>query len=152
MINVVGGTVKTESHDDLSLSLESTASADKLWIHRQCLSDLVNKASVQMTETGQRWKETTDRVVKDRIWADYEAQAREFRVLASWKDVFYAAFIFSIDGAFCAALDDHCHQNTGQAFPTGFRNCEVHRKLGVGGAGARAAAVAPILTCGLPQA
>ena len=26
-------------------------------------------------------------------------------MLASWKDVFYAAFIFSTDGADCAALD-----------------------------------------------
>ncbi len=96
-----------EAHDDLSLSLETTASADELWIRWQYLSDLVDKASVQITETGQRWKETTDPVAKDRIWAHYEAQAREFRVLASWKDVFYAAFIFSTDGAFCAALDDN---------------------------------------------
>ena len=95
-----------EPYDDLSLSLETTASADELWGRWQFLCDLVEKAGQQMTEVGQRWKETTDPVARDLIWADYEAQAREFRVLASWKDVFYAAFIFATDGATCAALDD----------------------------------------------
>jgi hypothetical protein len=88
------------------LSVSTTAAPDELWRRWLYLCELVEKAGWHMTEVGQRWKETTDPVAKDRIWAEYEAGAREFRVLTSWKDVFYAAFVFSIDGADCTALDD----------------------------------------------
>jgi hypothetical protein len=96
-----------EPLDDLSLSVETTAPAQELWSRWQYLCDLVEKTGQQMTDVGQQWKQTTDPVAKDRIWVDYETHAREFRVLAAWKDVFYAAFVFTTDGATCAALDDN---------------------------------------------
>ena len=59
-----------------------------------------------MNDTGQRWKETTDPVAKRSIWAEYETEARELRVLVSWKDLLSAAHTFTTHGAHCAALDD----------------------------------------------
>ena len=89
-----------------SLSLATDATADELWVRWQYLGELVEQAGAHMNQTAQRWKDTTDPAVKDRIWSEYESDAREYRVLASWKDLFYAAYIFSTDGAYCAALDD----------------------------------------------
>jgi len=95
-----------DGSQDLVLSLETTATADELWVRWQYLSELAEKAGQHMNDTGQRWKETTDPVAKDHLWVEYEAQTRDYRVLTSWKDLFYAAFIFSTDGAHCAALDN----------------------------------------------
>ena len=92
--------------EPLELSLATTGSADELWSRSQYLSELVELAGDYMNESGQLWKQTTDPVARDRIWANYEAVAREYRVLTSWRDVFYAAFVFATDGAECAALDD----------------------------------------------
>jgi hypothetical protein len=98
--------IDIDGPQDLVLSLETTATADELWSRWQYLSELAQKAGQHMNDTGQRWKETTDPVAKRSIWAEYETEAREFRVLVSWKDLFYAAYIFTTDGAHCAALDD----------------------------------------------
>ena len=90
----------------VSVTLESTATADELWDQWQYVRMLVEKAGERMTALGQQWKDTTDPVAKDHLWVEYEAQTRDYRVLTSWKDLFYAAFIFSTDGAHCAALDN----------------------------------------------
>jgi hypothetical protein len=92
--------------EPLELSLATTATPEELRSQWQELCVMAERVGAQMTEIGRRWKETTDPTVKQRVWVEYEAQTREYRVLASWKDVFYAAFIFSTDGAACAALDD----------------------------------------------
>ena len=82
------GTESTKAQELLQQSLpEVSGDASQIVVH-------VDKGTV------------TDPAVKDRIWVDYETACREYRVLSSWKDVFYAAFIFATDGAFCAALDD----------------------------------------------
>ncbi len=91
--------------DPLELSLATTASSAELWNRWQDLCELAEKAGQQVTDAGQRWKDTTDPVARECLWVEYEAVAREYRVLASWKDVFYAAYIFSTDGGECAALD-----------------------------------------------
>ncbi len=67
--------------------------------------ELVDKADQDMTETARRWKNATDPADRQRLEADYQAQAREYRVLASWRDVAYAAYIFATDGAECVAMD-----------------------------------------------
>ncbi len=90
---------------ELSLSLATTAAPDELWNRWQDLRTQVEQAGEYMSETGRLWKETTDPEIKEWLWGRYEAEARNYRVLASWKDVFYAAFIFSTDGAECAELD-----------------------------------------------
>jgi hypothetical protein len=99
----IGSTVDDEP---MEVSLTTTATPDELWARWQFLRELTDKADAQISAIGQRWKETTDPVARDRMWVEYEAQTREFRVLAAWKELFYTAFIFSTDGADCAALDD----------------------------------------------
>ena len=91
---------------ELFVTLETTATADELWGRWQWLCELSETVGAHVTEIGQRWKDTTDPVAKDHLWVKYEAQTRDYRVLTSWKDLFYAAFIFSTDGAHCAALDN----------------------------------------------
>ena len=91
---------------ELFVTLETTATADELWGRWQWLCELSETVGAHVTEIGQRWKDTTDPVAKDHLWVEYEAQTRDYRVLTSWKDLFYAAFIFATDGAHCAALDD----------------------------------------------
>lgn len=88
------------------ISMATDASADELWDRWQELADLTAQAGDRMTETGQRWKDTTDDADKERLWVEYEVQARDFRVLVSWKDVFYAAYVFATDGPYCPALFD----------------------------------------------
>ena len=95
-----------DDDEPLTVSLTTNACTDELWRRWQYLGDLVEQAGTHMNDTGRRWKDSTDPVARAHLWASYEAEAREFRVLASWKDIFYAAFIFSTDGPFCAAFDD----------------------------------------------
>ena len=97
-------TVDTEPQS-ASVTLESTATADELWDQWQYVRLLVDQAGQRMTALGQQWKDTTDPVAKDRMWSAYEAGARDYRVLASWSELFYAAYVFSTDGADCAALN-----------------------------------------------
>ena len=103
--------VDIDEPQDVSLSLSTTAAPDELWDRWQWLRELADKAGEQTTETGKRWKDTTDPTVRDRLWVEYEAQTREYRVLAAWKELFYTAFIFSTDGADCAALGDIPHRD-----------------------------------------
>ena len=91
---------------ELFVTLETTATADELWGRWQYLCELSETVGAHVTEIGQRWKDTTDPTVRDRLWVEYEAQTREYRVLAAWTELFYTAFIFSTDGAHCAALND----------------------------------------------
>ena len=93
--------------EPLEVSLSTTAAPEELWARWLYLREVAEKVGARMTEAGQRWKETTDPAVKDGMWAEYEAQTREFRVVTSWKDLFYVAYIFATDGADCAALDDN---------------------------------------------
>jgi hypothetical protein len=58
-----------------------------------------------MATATDRWKEATDPVERTERWTAYEAASREYRVLASWKDLHYAAYIFSTDGANSTVLD-----------------------------------------------
>ena len=88
----------------VSVTLESTATADELWDQWQYVCLLVDQAGERMTALGQQWKDTTDPVAKEHLWSVYEADARDYRVLASWGQIFYAAYVFSTDGADCAAL------------------------------------------------
>lgn len=106
-INTSDATDTSEAGEGFELRLATTASARELWDRWEYLAELTTKVGNEMTETVQRWRNATDSVAKDRIWDEYETQARTFRVVVSWKDVFYAAFIFSTDGADCAALDDN---------------------------------------------
>ena len=92
--------------EPLQLALSTTGTSRELWVRWQSLCELAEKVGAQMTEAGQRWKDTTEPMTREHLWVEYEAQTRQFRVLMSWKDVFYAAYIFSTDGADCAALDD----------------------------------------------
>ena len=104
--NSTSNDVNIDADEPLTVSLETTAAPDELWRRWRYLCDLVEQAGTHMNDTGRRWKDTTDPVARDHLWSTYETEAREYRVLASWKDVFYAAFVFATDGAFCAAFDD----------------------------------------------
>lgn len=88
----------------VSVTLESSATADELWDQWQYLSRLVEQAGARMTALGQQWKDTDDPVAREGAWSAYEAGARDYRVLASWSQIFYSAYVFSTDGADCAAL------------------------------------------------
>ncbi len=95
----------TDLREPLELTVHTTASAEELWTRWQYLCELVDTADRQMTEIDQRCKQATDPLDRTRLWSDYKAAAREYRVLASWRDVFYAAYIFATDGGDCAAFD-----------------------------------------------
>ena len=102
-IRIDGG--EADLDEPCELSLSTNATSDELWARWLSLGESVEQAGREMTEAGQRWKDTTDPTARDRLWVAYEAQAREYRVLAAWQELFYTAFIFCTDGAYCAALD-----------------------------------------------
>ncbi len=94
----------TDLREPLELSVQTTASAEELWSMWRQACELAEKTGEHMTDTARRWKNATGVADRQRLEADYQAQAREYRVLASWRDVAYAAFIFATDGAECAAF------------------------------------------------
>ena len=102
--------VETGPHP-VSVTLESTATAEELWDQWQYVCLLVDQAGERMTTLGQQWKDTTDPVAKNRKWVDYEDGARDYRVLTSWSQIFYAAYVFSTDGADCPALNNSSPTN-----------------------------------------
>ena len=91
--------------DELYLCLHSNASAEQLWARWEFLRELLDQAGQDMAVAVNRWKAASDPVEREQLWQAYEATAREYRVLASWQQVHYAAYIFTTDGADCAALD-----------------------------------------------
>ena len=87
------------------LCLHTNATADQLWERWEFLRELLDEVGKTMAAACDRWKEATDPEARDQLWAVYEATARDYRVLASWKDLHYAAYIFCTDGAHCTVLD-----------------------------------------------
>ena len=91
----------TGSLTGVHVAVETTASADELWESWQALLPAVEDASNRATETSNQWRQATDPVVKEQLWADYESATRTYRVLASWREVMYAAHVFATDGVAC---------------------------------------------------
>lgn len=105
-VNTVDDTDSVDTGpQSVTVTLETTATVDELWDQWQYVSALVAVAGERMTAIGQQWKDTTDPAVKAGVWSAYEAEARDYRVLASWGQLFYAAYVFATDGADCAALN-----------------------------------------------
>ena len=98
----VSGPAPTDPVDDTSVAVQTTASPDELWQSWLEMLPHVESAADRLNELGERWKTTTDPVIKEQLWVDYESAARTYRVLASWREVFYAAYIFATDGVVCA--------------------------------------------------
>ena len=91
--------------DEQYMCLHTNATADQLWERWEFLRELLDKLGQDMATAADRWKEATDPVERNERWQAYEAASREYRVLASWKDLHYAAYIFSTDGAYSTVLD-----------------------------------------------
>jgi hypothetical protein len=91
--------------DPQELVLHTNASPEQLLERWDYLVSLLSAVGQNMAEASDRWKQADDPEARARLWSEYEVIARDWRVVCSWKDVFYAAFIFSTDGANCAAMD-----------------------------------------------
>ena len=88
---------------DPTLSIETTASADELWQAWENLCEQVTTIDHEVDLAAQRYRDSLDSGTKDRVWSDYEALTRQYRVHSAWRDVFHAAYVFATDGAACAA-------------------------------------------------
>lgn len=86
--------------------MSTNASADELWTRWQQATELLEGMGGAVSAASQRWSEATDPGEKALRWVEYMAVTREYRVLSSWQQVFYAAYVFSTDGAECAVLDN----------------------------------------------
>ena len=91
--------------DEQYMCLHTNATADQLWEHWELLRELLDKIGQDMALASDRWNEATDPVARQELWAAFETASREYRVLCSWKDLYYAAYVFSTDGSDCTALD-----------------------------------------------
>ena len=83
----------------VTLSVETDATSEQLWASWQNARTHVERAGQRMIEAGERWKQATDPEAAERLWAEREIAARQYRLLEAWKDVFYAAYILTTDGA-----------------------------------------------------
>src|SRR5437764_983808 len=88
----------------LELGVRTNATADELWTRWTELSVMLDDLGFTVSVVEDQWKEAADPVLRDRMWTAYLDVTREYRVLASWRDVFFAAYVFATDGAECAAL------------------------------------------------
>ena len=91
--------------DEQYMCLHTNATADQLWERWELLRELLDKIGQDMGLASDRWEEATDPVARQELWAAYEVASHEYRVLCSWKDLYYAAYVFSTDGSDCTALD-----------------------------------------------
>ena len=91
--------------DEQYMCLQTNATADQLWERWELLRELLDKIGQDMARASERWNEATAPVARQELWTAFEAASREYRVLASWKDLYYAAYVFSTDGSDCTALN-----------------------------------------------
>ena len=91
--------------DEQYMCLQTNATADQLWERWELLRELLDKVGQDMATASDRWKEATDPVLRQDLWAAFEVASREYRVLTSWKELYYAAYVFSTDGSDCMALN-----------------------------------------------
>ena len=91
--------------DEQYMCLHTNASAEQLWERWELLRELTDKVGQDMGLASDRWNEATDPVARQELWAAFEVASREYRVLCSWKDLYYAAYVFSTDGSDCTALN-----------------------------------------------
>ena len=91
--------------DEQYMCLQTNATADQLWERWELLRELLDKVGQDMAAASDRWNEATDPVARQELWTVFETASREYRVLCSWKDLYYAAYVFSTDGSDCTALN-----------------------------------------------
>ena len=91
--------------DEQYMCLQTNATADQLWERWELLRELLDKLGQDMAAASDRWNEATDPGARQELWTAFEAASREYRVLCSWKDLYYAAYVFSTDGSDCTALN-----------------------------------------------
>ena len=92
---------------DMEISLSTNATVDELHDRADELKEWIADASSRFDTAQTRWEHEPDPAVKALRWVEFQAVAREFRVLFGWQNVVNAAFIFATDGADCAAIDAH---------------------------------------------
>jgi hypothetical protein len=91
--------------DEQYMCLQTNATADQLWERWELLRELLDKLGQDMALASDRWNEATDPVARQELWVAFEVASREYRVLCSWKGLYYAAYVFSTDGSDCTALN-----------------------------------------------
>ena len=83
----------------VTLSVETDATSEQLWASWKNARTNVDDAGRLMGEAAERWRQATDPVTRQRLWVEREAAARQFQLISACADLYYAAFIFSTDGA-----------------------------------------------------
>ena len=91
--------------DEQYMCLHTNATPDQLWERWELLRELLDKLGQDMATASDRWNEATDPVARQELWTAFEVASRDYRVLCSWKELYYAAYVFSTDGSDCTALN-----------------------------------------------